>query len=74
VENLVFSLNATIPVFLLMVLGYLFRLLGLFGEDVAQKMNTFVFKVTLPVMLFGDLAELDISEAWTRGSCCSAFS
>jgi len=64
VENLVFSLNATIPVFLLMVLGYLFRLLGLFGEDVAQKMNTFVFKVTLPVMLFGDLAELDISEAW----------
>ena len=63
-ENLIFSLNATIPVFLMMVLGYVFRRLGLFGEDVAQKMNTFVFKVTLPVMVFGDLAVLDIAEAW----------
>ena len=63
-ENLAFSLNATIPVFLMMVLGYLFRRLGLFGEDVAQKMNTFVFKVTLPVLLFRDLATVDFAEAW----------
>ena len=63
-ENLVFSLNATIPVFLMMVLGYVFRRLGLFGENVAQSMNRFVFQVTLPVMVFGDLAVLDIAEAW----------
>lgn len=63
-DNLIFSLNATIPVFLLMALGYVFRRLGLFDEDVAQKLNRFVFRVTLPVMLFGDLAVLDIAEAW----------
>lgn len=63
-DNLLFSLNATIPVFLMMALGYVFRLLGLFEEPVAQKMNRFVFQVTLPVMVFGDLAVLDISEAW----------
>ena len=63
-ENLVFSLNATIPVFIMMVLGYLFRRLGLFGEDVAQKMNRFVFQVTLPVLMFGDLATLDFAAAW----------
>ena len=63
-NNLVFSLNATVPVFLMMALGYVFRRLGLLGEDVAQKMNRFVFQVTLPVLVFGDLAALDIAEAW----------
>ena len=63
-DNLLFSLNATIPVFLMMVLGYVFRLLGLFGKETAEKMNSFVFKITLPVLLFGDLAELSLAEAW----------
>jgi predicted permease len=63
-ENLVFSLNATIPVFLLMVLGLVFRRLGLFGEEFAAKVNKFVFQVTLPVLLFGDLATVDFSQAW----------
>ena len=63
-ENLIFSLNATVPVFLLMVLGYLFRRWGLFGEDLAEKMNSFVFKVTLPVLLFRDLSTVDLRAAW----------
>jgi len=63
-ENLVFSLNATIPIFLLMVLGYVFRRSGLFSEALASGMNTFVFRITLPVLLFGDLAAVDFSEAW----------
>lgn len=63
-ENLVFSLNATIPIFLLMVLGYIFRRVGLLSETLASGMNTFVFKVALPVMVFRDLATVDFSEAW----------
>ncbi len=63
-ENLVFSLNATIPVFLMMVLGQLFQKLGLFGEDLAAKLNKFVFQVTLPVLVFHDLASADFSQAW----------
>ncbi len=63
-ENLIFSLNATIPVFLMMVLGLLFRKLGLFPASLAEKMNTFVFRVTLPVLLFHDLATVDFAEAW----------
>ena len=63
-ENLIFSLNATVPVFLLMVLGYLFRRWGLFDEALAGKMNNFVFKVTLPVLLFRDLATVDFRAAW----------
>ena len=63
-ENLVFSLNATIPIFLLMVLGYVFRRVGLLTETLASGMNTFVFKIALPVLLFSDLAAVDFAEAW----------
>lgn len=63
-ENLIFSLNATVPVFMLMVLGLLFHKIGWMDEEFASKMNKFVFKVPLPVLLFRDLAAVDFKEAW----------
>ena len=63
-ENLVFSLNATVPIFLMMVLGMLFRKIGWMDEDFAAKMNKFVFLIPLPVLLFGDLAKVDFKEVW----------
>ena len=63
-ENLVFSLNATVPIFLMMVLGMLFRKLGWMDEEFAAKMNKFVFLIPLPVLLFGDLAKVDFKEVW----------
>ena len=63
-ENLIFSLNATIPIFLLMVLGVFFKKTGLFQENMINGINQFVFKVTLPVLLFGDLAKQDFAQAW----------
>ena len=63
-ENLIFSLNATIPIFLLMVLGVFFRKVGLLKENMINGLNQFVFKATLPVLLFGDLAKQDFSKAW----------
>lgn len=63
-ENLVFSLNATVPIFLLMLLGVFFRKTGWIDEVFAAKMNKFVFRVPLPVLLFEDLATVDLSEVW----------
>ena len=63
-ENLIFSLNATIPIFLMMVLGVFFRKTGLLKENMINGLNQFVFKATLPVLLFGDLAKQDFSKAW----------
>ena len=63
-ENLIFSLNATIPIFLMMLLGMLFRKLGWMDEVFAAKMNKFVFLVPLPVLLFEQLATVDVSEVW----------
>ena len=63
-ENLIFRLNATIPIFLMMLLGMLFRKLGWMDEVFAAKMNKFVFLVPLPVLLFEQLATVDFSEVW----------
>ena len=63
-ENLIFSLNATVPIFLLMVLGFALRRLGVIDDIFASKMNKFVFLVPLPVLVFEDLATVDFSEVW----------
>lgn len=63
-DNLIFSLNATLPIFLLMVLGYVFNKLHIIDEKAATWMNKFVFKIALPVLLFEDLAEQDFAGSW----------
>ena len=63
-ESLVFSLNATVPIFLMMVLGYFFRQIGVIDEEFASKMNTFVFMVPLPALVFEDVATIAIDEIW----------
>ena len=73
-ENLIFSLNATIPIFLLMVLGDVFNKLGFFDEAFAARMNKFVFKVTLPVMLFKELSGADFYESWDTKFVLFCFS
>ena len=63
-DNLIFSLNATVPVFLMMLLGMVFRKIGLMDREFAAKLNRFVFQIALPVVLFQDLAGEDFSQAW----------
>ncbi len=63
-QNLIFSLNSTMPVFLVMMLGYLFRRLGFIDEITAKGMNSFVFKIALPVNLFVQLYDVDFLSIW----------
>ncbi len=63
-NNLIFSLNATIPIFLLIVLGYVLHQIHWIDDEFAKKMNTFAFRLCLPVLLFEDLACQDFSKAW----------
>lgn len=63
-DNLIFSLNATIPVFLVMVLGYLFHKIRLVDDSFVKTLNSFNFKVTLPVLLFQDLSSSDFRSVW----------
>lgn len=64
IENLGFSLNATISVFLMMVLGMLLKRIGLLDDHTVKKINNFAFKVLLPALLFKDLSAADFREVW----------
>ena len=63
-ENLVFSLNATIPVFLVMVIGYFCRTCKVVDDNFVKTLNSFNYKVTLPVLLFKDISEADFYKVW----------
>lgn len=63
-DNLMFSLNATLPVFLTMLLGAFFRKIGVMDEAFAARLDRFVFRITLPVMLFENLATVDFLAVW----------
>ncbi len=63
-NNLIFCLNATIPIFLLMILGLVFMKLHIFDEVFVKKMNAFVFKIALPVLVFYDLCKEDFYAVW----------
>ncbi len=63
-DNLIFSLNATVPIFLLMVFGYLLKKIGIFNDDFINTLNRFVFRIALPALLFKDLATQDFTTTW----------
>ncbi len=58
-DNLVFSLNATIPLFLVMAVGYLVSRLKIVNDNFIKNANDFNFKVTLPALLYVDMASTD---------------
>ena len=72
-QNLIFSLNATMPVFLMMCLGWFLRRIGLLDDVFASHMNRFVFRVALPVLLFQDLATEDFFSVWDPGYVAFCF-
>ena len=59
-ESLIFSLNSTMPLFFIMLLGYLLHRKQFLTDDFVAMANKFVFKVALPVQLFRDLATMDV--------------
>lgn len=63
-SNLVFSLNATVPLFLMMVIGYLLKKIGYVDASGAAMMNKLVFRLFLPALLFLDLAKEDFTAIW----------
>ena len=63
-ENLIFSLNSTMPLFFMMLLGYILYRTQFLNDNFVSIANKFVYNVTLPVMLFNDLASTDIRSSF----------
>lgn len=61
-DNFIFSLNVTIPIFLIILLGYILRKADFFTDEFVKVANKYVFNVALPIMLFVDIAASDVKE------------
>lgn len=71
--NLIFCLNAVIPIFMMMILGMIFMKTKLFNDEFVSKLNAFVFKVALPVLVFNDLRQEDFHQIWDTGYVLFCF-
>ena len=58
-ESLKFALNATLPIVLMVALGYFVKRVGLMNAGISKAVNEIVFKVLLPAMLFLNIYEID---------------
>lgn len=61
-DSFIYSLNATVPVFAVMIIGHLLKRTGLIDEYFAGTANKFVFKACLPCLVFQDLADTNIRQ------------
>ena len=61
-ENFIFSLNATIPIFLIIILGWVLMQVGIFNKEFTTVADRYVFKIALPLLVFKDIATADIYE------------
>lgn len=59
-ENFIYSINVTLPIFLVMVLGWFLKQRGMLDEHFVSVANKFNFQVTLPFLVFRDLAAVNI--------------
>ena len=69
-ESLKFAVNATLPIVIIVVIGYFIKKLGLLDGGVAKAVNGIVFRVLLPAMLFlniysiDDLGKISLNYVW----------
>jgi hypothetical protein len=61
-DNFLFSINATMPIFLVIVLGWFLKKINFLTDEFTSVANKYVFKVSLPVLLFKDIATTSILE------------
>ena len=58
-DSFIYSINATVPIFLVMIIGWFIKQIGLIDDHFANVANRYVFKVALPALLFRDLSKSD---------------
>lgn len=63
-KDLLFSCNVVMPIFLLIILGYILTRIKLWDEHFLKIANDLCFKCLLPVLLFYNVASADIFEVF----------
>lgn len=66
-ESLTFAATVTLPIFFLVLLGWLFRRTGLINENFIETGSKLVFTAALPALIFINIVQLDIGEVLHTG-------
>lgn len=64
-EQILFSINAVLPIFLIILLGYILKHFGLIHEAFVKQATKIVFKVSLPCMVFQSVSGVRIDELFS---------
>jgi len=65
--NTLFIINTVSPIFLIVVVGWTLRKIGVIQENFIKQSIKFVFNVTLPILIFLKLAVADFSTIFDSG-------
>lgn len=63
-KNIIFIFNIVLPIFLLIVLGLLLKRVKIIDDIFVKSLSAFVFKVSLPSLIFMKLATIEITTAF----------
>ncbi len=58
-NDLIFVINAILPIILMIAVGYFLKRIDLLRDDTAKKLNTLVFRIFLPIMLFLNVYKIE---------------
>ena len=61
-ENFFYSLNAILPIFLLVIVGVILKKAGRVNDSFTNTADWLVFKIGLPIMLFLEVASCDFNK------------
>ena len=62
--SVIFIFNIVLPIFLLIILGLLLKRLKTISDSFVKQLSTFVFKVSLPALIFLELSSVEINTAF----------
>ena len=66
-QNLIFALSLVVPVFLIVVLGYILKRIGIINENFITVSSKLVFNISLPALIFFEISAIDVSEILNIG-------
>ncbi len=58
-DSFIYSIHSTIPIFLVMIVGWMIKKCQIIDDNFVSKANKYVFHVALPVLLYKDLSKAD---------------
>ncbi|GMQ59033.1 AEC family transporter [Vallitalea sediminicola] len=64
-DNIIFTINGVLPIFLVILMGYILKRFKLINDEFVKKSTKIVFKVSLPCMIFQSVSGVNTKELFS---------